>query len=115
MESWYCLCMGYSSHYIQCLLLYRSCARLGRSPYKHWCAVLCSAFGILESLVKLLQVSFLVVCQFLLERLDNFIFVSVNTVKLLELSALLMTTRHAAGSHAAGTEIQNASLPQPVV
>ena len=86
----------------------------------HNTGVLCCALrsAILESLVKLLQVSFLVVCQFLFQRLDDLIFVSDNTVKLLELNALLMTyesTLHAAGSHTAGTEIQNASLPQLVV
>ena len=83
----YCFCMSDSCHCIQRLLLYRGCISLG---CKHWCALLCSAFCILESLVKLLQVSFLVVRQFLLQRLDDLIFVSEDTVKLLELSALLI-------------------------
>ena len=91
MKSWYSFCMSNSCHHIQCLLLYRGCIRLGRGPCKHWCTLLCSTFCILKSLVQLLQVAFLVVCQLLLRRLGDLIFVSDNTVKLLELSALLMS------------------------
>ena len=65
--------------------------RLGRSACKYWCSLLCSPLCILKSLVKLLQVMFLGVCQLLSQRLDDFIFVSDETLELLELSVLLLS------------------------